>query len=155
MSSYATDILVAMGEKLRGIPGLPPVVRRLRPVFWKGDPKRLVVLCLVSDEIDWETFQGEAANGRRVINVKYTTTATILIQDNAMYATDPDELLSWREQMRQRLYYPTLAGAATVWNSEIALGNVYDYAGLDRSYDAIPMTLVWHSKEPVHGGDVP
>lgn len=150
MSSYAADILAAVKTALKGVGGLPPVKRRTRPVFWR-DEKKVVLISLVSDEVDWETFKGDSATARRVINVKYTVQVTILVQRNDQYDEDPDDVLNWREQIRQKLYRPQLAGAATVWNCEVGLGQVYEYQSLDRAFDTSALTFIFHSKEPVHG----
>lgn len=156
--SYISTIMKAVKALLQAIPGLPQVKYRARPIFWR-DEKKVVLLSLTSDEMDFTTFSGAGDSGGsgRVCNMKYTVTVTIMVQRNDQYDEDSEDILLWREQIRQQLFTPlvngvvTLPGAPTVWNMELGLGNVYEHGGLDRAYDVIPLTVIFHSKEPVNG----
>lgn len=153
--SYISTILDALKAQLQTIPGLPTVKHRTRPIYWR-DEKKVVVLSLVDDQLDFECFMN-SADVSRSCNMKYTVSVMIFVQRNDQYDEDPVDVLNWREQIRQRLYLPlvngavTLPGAPTVWNMELGLGNVWEYAGLDRAFDVSPMTFIIHSKEPVNG----
>ena len=153
--SYIGTILEAMKVQLQSIAGLPPVKHRTRPVFWR-DEKKVVIMSLLQDELDFECFLG-ANDVSRMCNMKYTTSVTIMVQRNDQYDEDPEDILLWREQVRQKLYRPMangqvqLPGAPTVWDCQMGLGQIWEYAGLDRAWDISPLTFVWFSKEPVNG----
>lgn len=153
--SYASTILTAVKELLGTIPGLPPVKHRCRPIFW-NDEKKVVLLSLFSDELDFECFINQDDASRACV-VKYTMNVTIMVQRNDQYDEDPDDVLTWREQIRQKLYRPmaagviSLPGAPTVYDCQLGLGQTWEYAGLDRAFDVSPLSFIYHSKEPVNG----
>lgn len=162
MASYWNEILTAISAQVASIPGIPPVIRRKRPVFYQ-DAKRTICVSAVSDELvaGEGTFAGPDA--RRVVKVVYTVSVAILIQANEQYQsdeTDPDYLtLEWREAIRQKLDQPRLSdletpalpGASTVFNVDVILGNVYDEGAMSKAYNDSRITIVCESWEPANG----
>ena len=162
MASYWNEILTAISAQVASIPGIPPVIRRKRPVFYQ-DAKRTICVSAVTDEIvpSEGTFAGP--DMRRVVKINYTISVAILIQANEQYQsdeTDPDYLtLEWREAIRQKLDQPRLSdlgapplpGADTVKNMDVILGSVYDEGAMNKAYNDSRITVVCESWEPANG----
>lgn len=149
MASYARDILNAVARVVAGIPGLPPVKIRKRPVFRDRDPEQLVVVSPLGDDVIEDLFQGD--DGRRLMVLGYRVLVTILTQGNLRYDGDAAELVEWRERIRQTLYVPELPGVASVYDCDLTLGELFDMASMDAAYDRSSLTFRYHSKEPANG----
>jgi hypothetical protein len=153
---YGVDIINAVKGVLNGIPKLPLVVKRKRPVRSEADPQSLVIVSLAGDAAGDETFAGDAGSPvagqrKRLIDMVYTVLVTVIEPGNLQYEDELDERIAWRQKIRQALYKPTLAAAPAVWKTDIDLGPLFDLTGMDALYDKSTILVRYHCYEPVNG----
>jgi hypothetical protein len=123
------EILKAVAKAVRGIPAIGPqaVAVRKRPVLLPSDGVPFVVVSPRTERVADENFNGQAT-------LEYPVLVTV-IHDNAKFLEqDVQWLLDAREDIRQVLHTPLLAGVAGVWDVEIDLSPAFDPAGLDAAY---------------------
>lgn len=149
--SYLDDFAQAAYLRLAGMPGIT-WERRMAFTRAPGDPAYVGVIKIETDgygPAELMAFGGP--DGRRKGAIEYTLRVGIISNVSDKLRKDDPVLLAFREQARQRLDEPALAGAASVFNTELELGDVYDDGALSGGFNSSSMRLIGYSMEPLTG----
>jgi hypothetical protein len=151
--SYANDVLNAIEQRLSLIQGLPPIKVRTQLAMAPNDPKYVVVIRLVDDEYG-KVFGMLDASKRRTGEIKYIIEVAVIVQRANQYERPDPMLLYWRQSMRQRLDEPKYAGASSVFDTDIELGEVFNASASSENYLTSSFTVTVSSIEPLTGLNV-
>jgi hypothetical protein len=141
MPSVFGDILTATKTRLEAIAGIPTVKIRKKPVLVQEDTIPLVLVTPGRERIGMEAFD-------TVVEYIYEVQVTVIRAGNRIYESDVQSFLELRQSIRNTLYQPLLAGAATVIDINMETSPPFDIVSGDaNNYDISGIIVKYKSIE--------
>lgn len=142
MSIYY-DILNALKTKIVGVAGSIPVQIRKRPVFLVNDALPSIVIS--PDDTKGEVIEYEAFC--KQVTYIYPVVVTLFEVGNRIQEIDTINTLDLREQIRNSIYQPTLAGQNTIYDTLLDLSGAYMQSEQRSNYELTNFRVQFKSLE--------
>lgn len=140
-SIYA-QLLVAVQQQITnlGLPGAPNVVRRKKPLVSNDDQLPIIIVSPQPEKVYQQDTQGG-------LIIDYPILVTIATKGDELLETNVDQLLDWRESIRQLLYTTHLAGVPPVMDCNIELNPPFDPAYFKQQFDVSSIRFTFRARE--------
>ena len=140
MSAF-NDILGDIKTRLETIVGVPPVVIRSRAILLESDALPTIIVSPLQETNAIDAFNLTVA-------WDYTVQVTIVQAANRIYSANVAAYLQLREDIRQKLYQPTLLTVTGIIGMEINMQPAFESVmGNVNNYDISGMTITYRRLE--------
>jgi len=128
-------------ERLSGIPGIPEVKIRKKPILLQEDVIPIIIITPGKEDIGIETFD-------KIVEYIYEIQISYIRDGNRIYEEDVKEFLGIRQAIRNTLYQPLLPGSSTILDSVIETTPAFEVvSGESANYDISGMVVRYKSIE--------
>jgi len=139
--SAFNDILGDIKTRLETIVGVPPVVIRSRAILLESDALPTIIVSPLQETNAIDAFNLTVA-------WDYTVQVTIVQAANRIYSANVAAYLQLREDIRQKLYQPTLLTVTGIIGMEINMQPAFESVmGNVNNYDISGMTITYRRLE--------
>lgn len=140
-SIYA-QLLVAVQQQITNLslPGAPNVVRRKKPLVSNDDQLPIIIVSPMPEIV----FQQDTEGG---LFIDYPILVTIATKGDELLQTNVDQLLDWREAIRQLIYSTELAGVPSVIDVNLELNPPFDPAYYKQQFDVSALKFIFRTRE--------
>jgi hypothetical protein len=140
MSAFG-DILTDVKTRIETIASVPPVVIRSRAILLESDPLPTIVVSPLQETNAIDAFNLTVA-------WDYTVQVTIVQAANRIYSANVAAYLQLRENIRQKLYQPTLPTVSGIIGMEINMQPAFESVmGNVNNFDISGMTITYRRLE--------